>query len=140
MRLLIDNCVPDQLMAYFTARGHDVTHVRDCLPLETTDPTIAKLSIELGSVVVTWNRRHFKRLADRAHYSALRLLLFDCPESKGQRKAEAFIDLIEFEFEQSERRSDKRFVIEVQDSSLRIERSLRPESPRRKAYGNSHTI
>ncbi len=128
MLLLIDENVPDAAARFFRDRGHDVRLVRDLFAPGTLDPIIAAAGDELGAIVVTWNRKDFKRLASRvpeggrAPFCRLGRIVFRCNEARGRSCAEALIEWIEFEFAQVQKLRDRRVMIEIGDSYFRIER------------------
>lgn len=62
MLLLVDNDVPDAVASFFSERGHGVELARNVFPLQTPDPMIARRADQVGAVIATWNRSHFKSL------------------------------------------------------------------------------
>ncbi|HLZ68890.1 MAG TPA: DUF5615 family PIN-like protein [Dehalococcoidia bacterium] len=126
MLLLMDENVPDSVAAFFRERGHEVHLVRDLFPPATPDQVIALAGDREHAIVVTWNHKDFKRLAaripvgERLHFHHLGRINFRCNEAHGRRRAEALIEWIEFEFEQVQRRSDKRLMIEIGETSFRV--------------------
>jgi predicted nuclease of predicted toxin-antitoxin system len=128
MLLLIDENVPDSVAEFFRERGHDVRLVRELLPAGTADPVIATLGDEWGAIVVTWNHKDFKQLAkrvpvgERQRFRNLGRISFRCNEAKGRQRLEELIDFIEFEFASVQKRKDRRLLLEVGDSYLRLNR------------------
>jgi hypothetical protein len=127
MRLLIDENVPEAVTSFLRDRGHEILLVRDRLP-GAADPVIAHQAQELNATVITWNHRHFRAFSARPpeggtpRFPRLRLVSFLVRESNGRRRAEELIDLIEFENQQAEQRSDRRVMIEIQEHAVRIVR------------------
>jgi hypothetical protein len=124
MLLFIDENVPTSVTEFFRSRGHDVRFVWDLFPRGTTDPVIAKLADEQAAVVVTWNHRDFKKLADRVpvghrrRFRRLSLISFRCRESLGRRRAEEYIEFIEFAYERAQRSRDKRLLVEITNTTF----------------------
>lgn len=128
MLLLIDENVPHSVAEFFRLRGHDVRLVRDLFPPATPDPVIALAGDELGAIIVTWNRKDFKRLAARVpqggrqRYRNLGRIVFRCNEAHGRARTEALIEWIEFEFAQVQKLRDRRLMIEIGETYFRVER------------------
>lgn len=126
MPLLIDENVPESVTDFFRERGHRVDHVRDLYLAATPDPIIAAVADRMGAIVVTWNHRDFKKLAarvPRGGQAALRRLgriNFRCAESLGRQRAEQVIEIIEAEYERAQNRRDKRLLVEVTQTSVRL--------------------
>lgn len=126
MLLLIDENVPESVTDFLRERGHVVRHVRDLFLPGTPDPIIATAGDRMGAIVVTWNHRDFKRLAARVPtggQAALRHLgriNFRCPEAKGRMRVEQIIDVIEDEYERAQRRRDKRLLVEITMTTVRL--------------------
>jgi predicted nuclease of predicted toxin-antitoxin system len=126
MLLLIDENVPDSVARLFAEHGHDVRLVRDLFPGGTPDPIIAKLGDEMAAIIVTWNHKDFKRLTARVPVDLPRSLRslgrisFRCSEVNGRRRAEELMEWIEFEYEQTQKRRDKRLMIEIMESNFRV--------------------
>lgn len=125
MLLLVDENVPQSVADFFRARGHDVRLVRDLFPSGTPDPIIAKLGDELAAIVVTWDT-DFRRLAarvpagQRQRFRRLGRITFRCSESRGRTRAEDLIEWIEFEYEQVQKKRDKRLIVEITETSFRV--------------------
>lgn len=126
MPLLIDENVPESVTEFLRERGHRVDHVRDLYLAATPDPIIAAVADRMGSIVVTWNHRDFKKLAARVPkggQAALRRLgriNFRCAESLGRQRAEQVIEILEAEYERAQNRRDKRLLVEVTQTSVRL--------------------
>jgi predicted nuclease of predicted toxin-antitoxin system len=126
--LLIDENVPESVASFFRDRGHDVRFVRDLLLPGTPDAVVAALGDELAAVIVTWNHRDFKRLAARVpegnvqRFRRLGRINFRCNEAHGRRRAEDFIEEIEFHYAQAQKRRDTRLMIEITATGFRIVR------------------
>jgi hypothetical protein len=79
------------------------------------------------AVVVTWDR-DFKQLigrvpiGERLRFRRLGRISFDCRPEHGRRRAEQLIDYIEFAYEVESRRRDRRLIVEITETSLRVVR------------------
>ncbi len=126
MLLLMDENVPDSVSEFFRGRGHEVYLVRDLFLPGTPDPVIALAGDRQHAIIVTWNHKDFKRLAtripvgERLRFRHLGRINFRCNEAHGSRRAEELIEWIEFEFAQVQKRSDKRLMIEIGETSFRV--------------------
>lgn len=127
MRLLIDENVPDSVAQFFFERGHEIVFARDLLPRGTPDQVIAVLGNELDSIIVSWDQ-DFLGLVSRAPTRTRRRLrrlgriTYKCRYLNGRRCTEDLIEWIEFEFNQAQRRRDRRMLIQIGESFFRIER------------------
>lgn len=125
MTLLIDENVPESVADFFRERGHNVLSVRDVLLPGTPDSVIAKYGNQIGAIVVTWNHKDFKKLITRvpdglgATFHRLGRINFRCVEPRGRQRAEDLIDLIEFEYDQCQRLTDKRIMMEIGERSFK---------------------
>lgn len=123
MLVLIDEDVPNSVGQVFRDHGHEVRLVRDILGAGTPHPVIAKVANELRAILVTWNVRHFKRLSTRRNLSEFGLhrlgrIDFQCLETKGAHRAEQMMRRIEFEYEEAQRRQDKRIFIRTTETTF----------------------
>jgi hypothetical protein len=104
-----------------------VIQVRDFLDVGVSDESIASRADELMAVVVTWDR-DFKRLVgrvpigERLRFRRLGRISFDCRPERGRRRAEQLIDYIEFAYEVESRRRDRRLIVEITETSIRVVR------------------
>jgi predicted nuclease of predicted toxin-antitoxin system len=126
MPLLIDENVPESVTNFFRDRGHRVRHVRDEFLPGTPDPVIAVAGDQLGAVVVTWNHRDFKKLAAKvpkggaAGLKRLGRINFRCDESKGLLRVQQVIEHIESAYQLAQGKKDKRLLVEVTTTSVRV--------------------
>jgi hypothetical protein len=76
----------------------------------------------MGAVVVTWDR-DFNRLIQRVPKGgrgAVRKagrISFSCNEARGRERLESVIELIEFEYERSQRVGTKRFIVSISETT-----------------------
>ena len=128
MLLLIDENVPQSVTEFFRTRGHDVQLVREVLLPGTPDEVIAIVGNEIGAIVVTWNHADFRALVSRApigtrqRFRNLGRITFRCNESHGRARLEALVESIEFEYEQCQKRSGSRLIVEIGENYFRIQR------------------
>jgi predicted nuclease of predicted toxin-antitoxin system len=120
---LVDENVPESIAEFLRVRGHRVLSARDELASGAPDPVIMASADAVGAVVVTWNRKHFKRLAGGAarRYERAGLLCFSCREPDGRSRLEEEIEMIELQIERCGR-NGTRIDIEVQRTGLRLGR------------------
>ena len=126
MRLLIDENVPESVTQYFRSRGHEVFHIRELSLAGSSDPIVAAIGDRMEAIVVTWNQRDFRRLAARvptggaSRLRRLGRISFRCNEAAGRRRVEEVIEVLEGEFARAQSRSDKRLLVEVRESNVRL--------------------
>lgn len=125
--LLMDNNVSDRVSDYLRVRGHDVRLVRDLFPSGTADIVIVTWANEQSAIIVTHDR-DFHRLIQRTQtgnrdhrHTAGRISLLGL-EMNARNRVEDFIESIEFEYLQIQQTPDKRLIIEITDSALRVVR------------------
>jgi predicted nuclease of predicted toxin-antitoxin system len=127
MPLLVDENVPESVTEFFAERGHQITRVRDVFPNSTPDQVIAAIGNRDSQIVVTWDK-DFRGIVSRAPKgvgASLRRLgriSFRCSESKGRERITSVIDVVEFEYEQAQKRRDKRIIIEITETNVRTVR------------------
>jgi uncharacterized protein DUF5615 len=121
MDLLIDECVPMSVAHVFADRKHKLVYVRIELGQKTPDRLVAETADENNLILITWNFRDFQRLGLRRKPADNRtqfrnaggMISFTCSEDQGATRAAQLIESIEFEYEQAQKRSDKRLFIEI---------------------------
>ena len=55
LRFLSDQCVPAEITATLRRHGHEVTLLREVLPIRSPDPVVIAKAQELGAVLVSLN-------------------------------------------------------------------------------------
>ena len=55
LRLLSDQCVPAEITGTLRRHGHQVTLLREALPIRSPDPVVIAKAQELGAVLVSLN-------------------------------------------------------------------------------------
>ena len=55
LRLFCDQCVPAEISDALRRSGHDVTLLRDALPIRSPDPVVIGRAKELDAVLVSLN-------------------------------------------------------------------------------------
>jgi hypothetical protein len=127
MLFLADENVPDEVVEFFRARGHDVRKAREELYKGASDRHVVESTNELAATVLTWNVKDFDRLVARRppdgnqqrwrHVSAI---YFSCKEPRAVRRLVQLINLVEFEYKYAETRRDHRVFINIEDNQIRI--------------------
>ena len=124
IRLLLDHNVPDSVGTAFMARGHIVQHVRDILPIDSSDPLVATIS-ELDNCVLVSCDRDFKLIAPRvpkghrARFRRLSRISLECNEYQAAQRVEAGMSFIEMEYEIAMGSPDPRMHIVIQNSGMK---------------------
>lgn len=126
MRLLIDECVAEDVVSVFAQRHHEIARVVDVLPSGSPDALVAEFAHRESLICVTWNKRHFHSLISRKpgnnhnRYRNAGLIAFRCPEPNGKRRLSQVIDIIESEHERVQSRHDKRLIVHVMPDLVQI--------------------
>lgn len=124
IRFLLDNCVPDSVGEALRLRGHTIVHVRDILPIDSSDPLVATVSEEDNAVLVSCDR-DFKMIApriprgQRARYRRLSRVALECNEPQAADRIQAALTLIEAEYEIAQKSSDKRMMVVIQNNGIK---------------------
>jgi hypothetical protein len=124
--LLIDECVPASVTEVFKARGHKIYLVTKELGQHTPDEIVAKAADEASLILVTWNARDFAKLLSRRptqnpqRFRHAGKISFICEESRGATRAAQVIQSIEFEYQQAQKRKDKRLFIAIYTDYLSV--------------------
>jgi predicted nuclease of predicted toxin-antitoxin system len=63
MKFLLDHDVPDELSFLLTHLGHDVTLLRQAIPVDSPDEKVLAFSFNHGCILLTCNRDDFLELA-----------------------------------------------------------------------------
>lgn len=123
MHLLIDENVQDSIAQFLRERGHDVYLVREVLLRGEPDPVVAQLADSFGMVVVTWDKG-FRELASRAphgqrqRFRNLSRITLKCNQARALARIRYYIESIEFEFTQAQKRGDKRLMVEITETTF----------------------
>lgn len=127
MRFLIDENVPASVTHFLRNRGHDVIHALDLFLPGELDEVIAAVAAQHEAIVVTWNRKDFKKITarrapagSREKLRKLGWITFKCKEPDGRRRIETVIDAIEFEHQQALSRHDKRVFVEIHAEFFKV--------------------
>jgi predicted nuclease of predicted toxin-antitoxin system len=120
MRLLIDECVRRTVAEIFSNRGHQVYFAIQELGQSTPDALVAAAADRSQLILVTCNYRHFKGLISRrppdnqVRFRHAGLISFErCSDAKTDSRLRQTLESIEFEFEQSQKRPDKRLIVGI---------------------------
>jgi hypothetical protein len=126
MRLLIDECVAEEVVSVFANRNHEIIRVVDELAPGTPDALVAQFASAHSLICVTWNRRHFHALISRRpinnqnRYPHAGLIAFACPEPRADRRLAMVIELIEAEHARLSGLRDKRLIVDVYEKFFQI--------------------
>lgn len=103
------------------ARGHVVTRSRDVIPPDSPDPIVAKAAQDADAILISEDS-DFKSLVKRKgrRFKRLSRVLLCCGSAQTASRMEAALSLVEFEYVQAQSRQDKRIIIEINISLIRI--------------------
>lgn len=86
MKFLFDHDVPDDLRYVLKELGHDVTLLRESMPVTATDTAVLRYATEHGCLLITCNRDDFVALAPtEAHHGII--VLFRRKSRAAERSA-----------------------------------------------------
>lgn len=122
----MDNDVPDSVAGMLRERGHSVELVRDLFPTDTPDPVIAQYADSRSAIVVTCDKHHKQGIQRRPDLNPQRYRYAGRinleSQTHARRRLEQFIETVEFEYSLAQTRQDKRCIIEITSTYMRIER------------------
>ena len=125
MDLLIDECVPMSVAKVFADHHHTLVYVTKELGQKTPDLLVAETANENSLILITWNVRDFRRLGlrrkspdNKQRFRKAGMISFTCDEAQGATRAAQLIESIEFEYQQSLKRADKRLFIEIREDQF----------------------
>jgi predicted nuclease of predicted toxin-antitoxin system len=75
MKFLLDHDVPDDAAFALEAMGHQVSRLRQLLPVTTPDDEVLRLAGEQGALLVTCNRDDFLTVASRVPHHGIIILI-----------------------------------------------------------------
>jgi hypothetical protein len=119
LHFLIDEDVPVSVGTFLANRGHTVHFAVDVLVPGSEDPLLARWASVHGAVIVTCNDKDFRVLVarvppgGRAEFRSASRLSLRCRQDRAEARVRELIEWIEFEHAQTQRRGDKRFILEI---------------------------
>jgi len=126
IRFLLDENVSGSVVGVLEARGHEVLLARDVMAAGTPDAVLAVLVAHEAMVIVTHDRdfrsiRNMLPERDRRRYArgAGRLQL-DIPEVEAARFLEGHLPLLEFWYEDCQRKA-RPFQVIIQKSGIKLQ-------------------
>lgn len=126
MRLLIDECVPEAVAYILSQSQNEIFKVVDELAPGTADNIVAQFADQQSLIVVTWNLRHFVALIQRRpqnnqiKFPNAGLIGFRCPEPSGEQRLKQALEVLEFEHECAQTRSDKRLIVHILNEFIKV--------------------
>jgi len=123
---LLDENVDVEVGRFLVARGHTVHSVVQVLMPGTQDVMLAQWADLRDAVIVTHNAKDFKVLISRvpregrAVFRSAGRLSLRCKESRAAARVAELIESIEFEYAQTQKRKDRRFIAEIGDTKFNV--------------------
>jgi predicted nuclease of predicted toxin-antitoxin system len=113
--------VAESVCKLLEARGHDVTRSRAVIPPDSPDPIVAKAAQDADAILISEDG-DFKSLVQRKgrRFKRLSRVSLRCGSAQTANRMAAALSLVEFEFAQAQIRQDKRIIIEIHVSLIRI--------------------
>lgn len=112
---------------FLEERGHKVLRARDKVPEGTPDPIVAKVSQDLEAILLTDDTDFDSFVAKRQdgqkkRFRKLSRIRLGCKHSQTVNRLNDAISLIEFEYDLAQRRPDKRIIIDIKPTLIRLMR------------------
>jgi predicted nuclease of predicted toxin-antitoxin system len=116
--------VPDSVGHALRDAGHEVIFLREQLAPNSPDPLVAAVA-EMNEAVLVSLDSDFKTLAPRAgvgkaRFRTLSRIGLKCSEPQAARRIKAALSLIVHEWTVAQSSNDKRMIIEIGNSVIRI--------------------
>jgi hypothetical protein len=124
--VVLDENVPFDVGVAFAERGHEILSVANALTRGIADENIASFADVHAAVVVTWNRRDFRRLSSPfpldnvMPFRRLSWIAFRCRESHGATRARRWLDAIELHLTLAQQRRDTRLMIDITETTFTV--------------------
>ena len=124
--MVLDENVPRSVGVVFSERGHEIVNAVEVLAPGTPDDVIARYADVHAAVVVTWNRRDFRRLSavvspdNVRRFRHLSWIAFRCNEARGAERARRWIEAIELHLELARARRDTRLMIDITERTFTV--------------------
>jgi predicted lipid-binding transport protein (Tim44 family) len=124
--VVTDENVPTAVGGVFRERGHEVRTVAEALNPTTPDELIADYADRYAAIVITWNRRDFKRLSSVVspdnvrRFRNLSWIAFRCNEARGAERARRWIEAIELHLTLASARRDSRLMIDITERTFTV--------------------
>jgi predicted nuclease of predicted toxin-antitoxin system len=120
----VDHCVPQSVGGVLVTAGHEVIFLRHELAPNSPDPLVAAVA-EMNEAVLVSLDGDFQTLAPRAgigrrRFRRLSRIALKCSEPQAASRIAACLSLIQHEWEYAQLQSDKRMIIEIGNSSIRL--------------------
>lgn len=126
MLVVTDENVPTAVGVVFRERGHEVVTVVEALDARVPDEVIAGYADVHAAIVITWNRRDFRRLSalvptdNVRRFRRLSWIAFRCTEARGAERARRWMEAIEFHLALASTRRDSRLMIDITDRTFTV--------------------
>ena len=110
---------------FLEERGHTVLRARDKVPEGTPDPIVAKVSQDLEAILLTDDSDFSSFITRRQdgqkkRFRKLSRISLRCSHALILGRLADAIALIEFEYELAQNRHDKRMIIDIQPTLIRL--------------------
>jgi hypothetical protein len=122
----MDENVPRSVWRVFADQGHQIVDATEELLPSAPDGLIARYGDIHAAVVVTWNRRDFRKLsplvpADNVRrFRRLSWIAFRCTESRGAERARRWMAAIDFHLSLASQRRDSRLMIDITETTFTV--------------------
>lgn len=127
---VIDEDVPQRIGAYLSERGHQVVRADALVGHEgAPDHVVAALADDIGAIVLTWNKKDYKKIIKRGQQkggskllSAGLISFHRVKETVGLTRLKQVIDTIEFEYGWQQNQKDSRLIATIAMQWFKFER------------------
>lgn len=104
-------------------RGHTVTRLRNVLPMDSPDPIVAKVAQDRDEILVTEDGDFSGIVSPKRkgrRFKKLSRVSLKCGSAKTANRMAAAVSLIEFEYAAAQARPQKRIIVEIQTTVIRL--------------------
>ena len=106
-------------------QGHYVTRLRDVIPMDSPDPMVAKMAQERNEILITDDGDFGvivspKRKGKGKRFKKLSRITMKCDHAISATRMAAALSLIVFEYDLAQAQAEKRIIIEINHSLIRL--------------------
>lgn len=122
LKFFLDHNVADSVAVFLRSKGYEVILLREILATDSPDQLVAAVSLLYGAVLVSHDR-DFKLLANRLgvgnnRFRKLSRISLRCSEPRAAARMADALSLIVHEWEFAQKRSDKRIIINLNETAI----------------------
>lgn len=122
---MLDENVPERVAAVLRDLGHEVVRSTELVVAGSPDQVVATAAQEGGWILVSHDN-DFKRIerlcseGQQGRFPRLSRLLLSCPEPRSAERLEAFMPVVQAEFDRVQVLPDSRLIVDIGERRVRI--------------------